>query len=574
MRPTSTALTSTLWAAPSPANTLVSAMPAARVTAVGAPLAGGALAPVLSTLMMRPQRCAFMPGNTARDSRMAANSLRSMSCCHSSSLMLSKAPRCEVPALLTKTSIWPRPAAASAIALRQPSAVPTSAATVTTLALLCPATSARARSRTCWRRATSATLAPAPTKALAMARPMPRLPPVIRALRPFMLSCMRLSSCFTLPLAVAAVACEPAVVRLRPGLYPRRWRQPACAPARLWAELGDTASTRDRRRAPRVSGQHLLVDDVVSDWVAIEHAQDIARRLEAHAIEGFARHSRHMRGGDQVREPQQRIVGRGRLGGKHIEAGASKLAAGQGLMQRRLVDDAAAGGVDEIGRGLHAGEALGIEHAHRLRRLRAMDGDEIGTRHGLIEVGDGLAASRGDGRCRQVRVVDQHLHVHGLAALGAARADATKANDQHGLAVEVERHRGEPLAPLVVLHHGIEFGAALGQRQHHEHGLLGNRRGIGASGHHQRDLPRRQGGHVDRVEADTDPRHHQHLAGSVDFLFSKAGDPERDAIDRGLALEQGLKLGLGDRIRKADDLDVAALGQYIPAAFRHRFREQ
>src|SRR5262249_55096037 len=41
-----------------------------------------------------------------------------------------------------------------------------------------------------------------------------------------------------------------------------------------------------------------------------------------------------------------------------------------------------------------------------------------------------------------------------------------------------------------------------------------------------------------------------------------------------LALEQGLKLGLGDRIRKADDLDVAALGQYIPAAFRHRFREQ
>jgi hypothetical protein len=26
---------------------------------------------------------------------------------------------------------------------------------------------------------------------LAMARPMPRLPPVIRALRPFMLSCMR-----------------------------------------------------------------------------------------------------------------------------------------------------------------------------------------------------------------------------------------------------------------------------------------------------------------------------------------------------------------------------------------------
>src|SRR5689334_3032813 len=92
MRPTSTALTSTLWGAPSPANTLVKAMPAARVTAVGAPLAGGALAPVLSTLLMRPQRRCFIPGNAARQSRIAANSLRSMSCCQSIRKALERAP--------------------------------------------------------------------------------------------------------------------------------------------------------------------------------------------------------------------------------------------------------------------------------------------------------------------------------------------------------------------------------------------------------------------------------------------------------------------------------------------------
>ena len=43
-----------LCGAPSPASTLVNAMPAAREIEVGAELARGALAPTLSTLMMRP----------------------------------------------------------------------------------------------------------------------------------------------------------------------------------------------------------------------------------------------------------------------------------------------------------------------------------------------------------------------------------------------------------------------------------------------------------------------------------------------------------------------------------------
>ena len=54
-------------------------MPAARDTEVGMLFGRGALAPMLSTLMMRPQRRSFICGATRRIRRTAANSFCSMS---------------------------------------------------------------------------------------------------------------------------------------------------------------------------------------------------------------------------------------------------------------------------------------------------------------------------------------------------------------------------------------------------------------------------------------------------------------------------------------------------------------
>ena len=73
--------------APSPARTFVNAMPAARDTAVGAPPARGALAPMFSTLMIRPQLRCFIPGQASRASRIAANSFSSRSSCQISSVI-------------------------------------------------------------------------------------------------------------------------------------------------------------------------------------------------------------------------------------------------------------------------------------------------------------------------------------------------------------------------------------------------------------------------------------------------------------------------------------------------------
>ena len=86
--PTSMPFTRMPCGAPSPASIFISAMPAARDTAVGAPFARGALAPRFSTLMMRPHLRSFMPGHTRRHRRIAPNSFSSRSSCQISSVIL------------------------------------------------------------------------------------------------------------------------------------------------------------------------------------------------------------------------------------------------------------------------------------------------------------------------------------------------------------------------------------------------------------------------------------------------------------------------------------------------------
>ncbi len=105
--PTSIAFTRTLCGAPSPARILVSAMPAARDTAVGAPFGRGAFAPIFSTLMIRPQRRCFIWGITSRQKRIAWNSFSSRSSCHISSVIWSNGMAREMPALFTMMSTLP-----------------------------------------------------------------------------------------------------------------------------------------------------------------------------------------------------------------------------------------------------------------------------------------------------------------------------------------------------------------------------------------------------------------------------------------------------------------------------------
>src|ERR1044071_2888636 len=107
MTPTCSELHKTLCGAPSCDIAFVNAIWAARLTEVGALSAPGALAPILSTLMMRPHFRSFICGIKMRQKRICANNLRSRSPCHCSSVIVSDGPRIDWPALLTKISTLP-----------------------------------------------------------------------------------------------------------------------------------------------------------------------------------------------------------------------------------------------------------------------------------------------------------------------------------------------------------------------------------------------------------------------------------------------------------------------------------
>ena len=199
---------------------------------------------------------------------------------------------------------------------------------------------------------------------------------------------------------------------------------------------------------------------------------------------------------------QERIVGLGRLVDLHVEAGAHDAAAVQRVEQRRLVDDAAARAVDEVGGGLHEGQLARADQVARVVLQRHVHGDEIGARQRGAEVGGRLAAHGLDLTRRVGRVDADAFEAERGQRLDEAAADAAEPDDQHGAAghvLRVELH----LAHVVALAHGaVELRQALGQGEHQGDGVLHHRGRVGeADGRHDHAaLGRRR--HVDVVDAD------------------------------------------------------------------------
>ena len=79
--------------------------------------------------------------------------------------------------------------------------------------------------------------------------------------------------------------------------------------------------------------------------------------------------------GLQVRE----LGGVGRLGLEHVERRAGDRLPAQRLQQGRLVDQAAARGVDEQRCRLHQRQALGVDDLARRRDQRRVEGDDVGA---------------------------------------------------------------------------------------------------------------------------------------------------------------------------------------------------
>ena len=139
------------------------------------PRGGGALAAVLSTLMIRPHRRSFIPGQTSLLIRIAANSLRSKSACQISSVTDTNGIARDVPALLTRISTLPK----SKMTLSKTALILEALETSQTYSrALRPSGTkdARAACKASAPRATIATVAPDLAKARETASPMPLLP--------------------------------------------------------------------------------------------------------------------------------------------------------------------------------------------------------------------------------------------------------------------------------------------------------------------------------------------------------------------------------------------------------------
>ena len=92
-----------------------------------------------------------------------------------------------------------------------------------------------------------------------------------------------------------------------------------------------------------------------------------------------------MRGEDHVGQVVQGAGGRQRFGVGHIEDGVQAVAAG--VLKCGVVDQGAAGGVDEYRAGGQCGELRGRDHVVGPRQRRRMQAHHVGLRRHLVQQG-------------------------------------------------------------------------------------------------------------------------------------------------------------------------------------------
>src|SRR6266496_36563 len=96
---------------------------------------------------------------------------------------------------------------------------------------------------------------------------------------------------------------------------------------------------------------------------------------------------------------------------ENIEGGAGNVSAAESLVEGLLVDDAAAGDVEDAGAAFHESELRRADQVARLVGKRRVDGEEITAWQQLVESRDTLDAELARTFGRHERVVADNLHV-------------------------------------------------------------------------------------------------------------------------------------------------------------------
>ena len=198
------------------------------------------------------------------------------------------------------------------------------------------------------------------------------------------------------------------------------------------------------------------------------------------------------------------------------------MARAQRLGHGRLVDQPAAGAVDQPRARLHPRDALGREDVGGLLGLRQVQRHEVGAGQHLVEVLDPLDAEGLRPVRREERIVGDHLHPQPHGARRDDRADVAAADQAERLAGDLDPHEAR-LLPLAGLGRGVGSRDLPGAGEHHGDGVLGGGDRVAEGRVHHHDALGRGGRDIDVVDADAGAADDAQVAGLVDQVGGHLG---------------------------------------------------
>ena len=199
----------------------------------------------------------------------------------------------------------------------------------------------------------------------------------------------------------------------------------------------------DDRDVERVRDEPALerCDDLLGD----DHARSVLRLLGRGGEVG-----RH----DDVLELEQ-LAGV-RLGREDVERGARDLPVPDGLRERALVDELAAGGVDDPDAVAHLGERPGVDEVPGLVGERQVQGQELGRGEDLRRVPCVLRPELAETLRSDERVVADDAHAEAERAAGDLPPDPAEAEHAERLVRELDPAPARAL-PAAVLERGVRL---------------------------------------------------------------------------------------------------------------------
>ena len=262
--------------------------------------------------------------------------------------------------------------------------------------------------------------------------------------------------------------------------------------------------------------------DGAAGWQAQEHIPNLLSHVNGHIFLGL------FRGRSQVGREDQALLNRPQGGcglqgliGIDIEGRAADHPVLNGLGDRRLINDSAAGAIDDARRGLHRFQQFRIDQVFGIRGAGQVQADVVGFGKQGRQRHQPHLHVLGPLR-RHKRVVGHHIHAHGLGHPGHVGADLAEPHHPKFLLVELVAHI---FLAVPAAGHGarVGMGHMARQREHQGQGMLCRGNGVALRGIHHNHAPLGRRGHIDVVDPHAGTANDAEFVGRFDDLGGHLG---------------------------------------------------